>query len=554
VSDKSSCMVEPSRFIDLWREAFAHRSKQEVSVRVSSLRAEPIGATVYSLTAHTLQVIRALRGILQGKQVTRVAILANGGCDLIPLYHAWWLMGITVIAIPSVQHTKHIVAQLNNVNADLLVHGPEQTSRLSAILAQVHSIKYRIALGASGSGMLRGGEGITYLHELARPGKLSSSFSPEDFEARLFSQDTPALIVFTADDPIESRGIAFTEQALLKAAYIQAQLYPVQEDGTPQRVWFLMHDKTVVRLVHSLIMPLVHPVTIAEYAHTATWEMYADFVRTIKVSVVVADDGHLSVCAPVAPSPHFQILHVSHSPIPKERAQRYCRSIVPAYGRAELGGIVCVGKKQHLHFCDKGSALGLELLSCGNPLPGVQLNVVDQQGRTISNRKLGEVVVTSPQSMASYQGSRTGEVFMGPNNAVHTGDTGYWSFDEAGAPHLVITSGNSVVIERAGTPVHVAEVEASLYTIPGITGARVVAFPHRTYGREVAAFIVAKDDVEINREIIWQRLLRKFSWSHLPKVIFFGKESARLPLPSYASLLETLEAFESTEFPEGMRA
>jgi acyl-coenzyme A synthetase/AMP-(fatty) acid ligase len=463
-------------------------------------------------------------------------------------------MGVTVVAVPSVQHTKHIVAQLNNVNADLLIHGPEQTSRLSAILAQVQSIKHRIALGATGSGMLRGGEGVTYLHELARPGKLPSSFSPEDFEVQPFLQDTPALIVFTADDPIESRGIAFTEQALLKAALIQAQLYPPHEDGSPQRVWFLMHDKTVVRLIHSLIMPLAHPVTITDYSHAPTWEMYGEFVRMAKVSVVVTDDGHLSVCAPVAPSPHFQILHVSHSPIPKERAQRFCRSIVPAYGRAEVGGIVCVGKKHHLHYCDKGSALGLDLLSCGNPLSGVQLNVVDQQGRTISNMKLGEIVITAPQSMLSYQGSRAGEVFMGPNNAVHTGDTGYWSFDQAGLPHLVITSGDSVVVERAGTPVYVAEVEASLYTIPGITGARVVAFPHRTYGREVAAFIVAKDEIEINREIIWQRLLRRFSWAHLPKVIFFGKESERLPLPSYASLLETLEAFESTEFPEGMRA
>jgi acyl-CoA synthetase (AMP-forming)/AMP-acid ligase II len=551
---EKSLPIAPARFIDLWRNAYAHRREQEVFSRVDSLRAAPSNSTVSSLAAHTLQVVRALRSILEGKKVTRVAIVANGCCDLAPLYHAWWLMGITVVTIPSLQHTKHIVAQLNNVNAELLIHGPEQTSRLSAILAQVHSIKHRIALGAMGSGMLRGGEGVTYLHELSRPANPPSSFSVDDFNARPFAHEVPALIVFTADDPIESRGIAFTEQALLQAAAIQSQLYPTQEDGTPQRVWFLMHDKAVIRLIHSMIMPLAHAVTVMDYAHLPTWERYGEFVQAMKVSMVVTDDGHLSLCAPMPPSPHFQIVHVSHGPIPRERAQRFSRSLVPAYGRSEVGGIVCVGKKGQLHFCDKGSALGLDLLSCGNPLPGVQLNVVDLKGRIISNRKLGEVVVTAPQVMLSYQGSRTGEVFMGPGNAVHTGDTGYWSFDEKGAPHLVITSRDSVVVERAGTPVYVAEVEASLYTIPGITGARVVAFPHRTCGREVAAFVIARDDVEMTREIIWQRLLRRFSWAHLPKVIFFGKESERLPLPSYASLLETLEAFECTEFPEGMRA
>lgn len=553
-----SSVQQPVRFFELWGEAYESRRDEIISVRQGPFGSAAVEHSLGSLAHTTIRVAHVLREMYEGKQVSRAAVFATGCLELAPLYHALWLLGITVISIPSTQHSRQIVAQINNSDADILIHGAEQSMRLAALLPQISSVRYRLVLASSGSGALKGGEGVSYLHELKRaPSSCTSAdFSLSEFSSHTFSSGVPALVVFTTDDPIESHGIAFSEEALIRAARLQSKLYPTLADGEARRVWFLMQDKSLVRLMHTVALPLVTRVAVCEHDSATSTDRYASFVKSHGISTIVVDDLHLEVCEGciAQQSGEFEVIFVSSSPVPKRRVEALHSVLVPAYGRTELGGVVASGRKGALHFCSQGNPLGLELLSCGHPLEDVKLSVVKDDGAVISNSRPGEIVVTSPQNMLLYHGSRAGDAYLSPRNALHSGDAGYWSFDLQGMPHLVITGRSSATAERDGVPVHISDVELSLYALPGVEAARVVAFPHLLYGREIAAYVIVKDGATVTRSLVWEALSQRFTWSHIPKIVLFGREAERLPLPSHAALLETLQAFESTEFPEGMRS
>lgn len=551
---------QPVRFFDLLSLAREIRASDLLSV-CHGAAGGPVEHTTQSFVSVVTRTASALMQLCEERDVSRAAVFASGCLELAPLYHALWLLGITVITIPSTQQSRQIVAQINNSDADILIHGSEQNLRLAAILPQLTSVKHRIVLASSGSGVLKGGEGVSYLHELRR--KQSSTLADiplSQFSTCRFQPDAPALIVFTTDDPIESHGVAFSEEALLHAARVQAQLYQPLKGGSGRRVWFLMPDKSLVRLLHTALLPLVSSIAVCEADSSLSFDRYPSFVQSQRISTIVVDDAHLELCrgcvSELSPDVkrELDVVFLSNVSVPRSRVEALQSVLVPVYGRTEMGGIVAVGDKGRPHFCSQGNPLGLELLSCGRPLGGVKLSVVREDGVLISNSEIGELVATSAQNMLSYQGSRPGDAFLGPRNGLHSGDTGYWSFDAQGMPHLVITGRASAAVERRGVSVYVSDVELSLYAIEGVEAARVVAFPHLLYGREVAAYILVRAGASVTRAAVWEALSKRFSWPHIPKIVLFGQADDRLPLPSHAALLETLQSFESTEFPEGMRA
>ncbi len=552
---------QPVRFFDLLSAVQETRADHVISVWQGAAGVAAAERTTQSLVSVITRTACAIRQVCEGRGVSRAAVFASGCLELAPLYHALWLLGITVISIPSTQPSRQIVAQINNSDADILIHGSEQSMRLAAILPQLTSVKHRIVLANVGSGSRKGGEEVSYLHELKRiPSEVSATNTLSEFSEHRFRPGVPALVVFTTDDPIESHGVAFSEEALLHAACLQSQLYPPLKGGQGRRAWFLMHDKSLIRLLHTTLLPLVSSIAVCEADSSLSFDGYPSFVQSQRVSTIVVDDAHLELCrgcvSELSPEVkrELEVVFLSSAPVPKGRVKALQSVLVPVYGRAEMGGIVAAGHKGAAYFCSQGNPLGLELLSCGHPLGGVKLSVVQEDGVLISNSQVGELVATSAQNMLSYHGSRPGDAYLGPRNGLHSGDIGYWSFDAQGMPHLVITGRSSAAVERSGVSVYVSDVELAMYAINGVEAARVVAFPHLLYGREVAAYIMVSRGASVTRATVWEALSKQFSWPHIPKIVLFGHEDERLPLPSQAALLETLQSFESTEFPEGMRA
>ena len=144
--------------------------------------------------------------------------------------------------------------------------------------------------------------------------------------------------------------------------------------------------------------------------------------------------------------------------------------------------------------------------SAGPAVPGVTLRIVDDDGRPLPARAVGEILVDSPHRMAEY--------FRDPEQTAqalragwfHTGDLGY--LDEDG--WLFFVDRKRDVIRRGGENMSSVLIEKTLCEHPAVAEAAVIGAPDPILGQEVKAFIVAKAPVTVDE-------LRAFATERLAK-------------------------------------
>ena len=128
--------------------------------------------------------------------------------------------------------------------------------------------------------------------------------------------------------------------------------------------------------------------------------------------------------------------------------------------------------------------------SCGRPLRGVEVKIIDQNGNPLPQGKSGEVVLRGPNVMKGYFGEPelTDKTIV--DGWLKTGDLGY--LDEDGFLYLV--GREKEIIKCAGESISPAEIEEVLMCHPGVAEAAVTGSPDPTLGEIVHAFIVPKED------------------------------------------------------------
>jgi acyl-CoA synthetase (AMP-forming)/AMP-acid ligase II len=113
---------------------------------------------------------------------------------------------------------------------------------------------------------------------------------------------------------------------------------------------------------------------------------------------------------------------------------------------------------------------GLELMSAGEPLPGTELRILDEEGRELPERRVGEIAIRSSSLFSGYfrQPQETAEVLR--EGWYLSGDLGYRA-----AGQLFITGRKKDLIIIAGKNYYPQDVEAVVSDVPGIHPGRVVA-------------------------------------------------------------------------------
>ncbi|MFI1801698.1 aldehyde dehydrogenase family protein [Streptomyces sp. NPDC020379] len=178
---------------------------------------------------------------------------------------------------------------------------------------------------------------------------------------------------------------------------------------------------------------------------------------------------------------------VGGAPLGRDLAARFHartgRHLLDGYGATEVGNIAL--------------APDTDPVGCGTPLPGVVVEVHDDQGRALPNGRLGELVVRSDGLMTGHLGD-DGEIIPVSGPVHRTGDIGL--LDDAGH---VFPVGRKHAVHRDGHtlyPDHLAE-------RAGSAGAQtvVVAVPDERLGCRLVFVIADPDDHEPAH---WKRLLR----------------------------------------------
>ncbi|MEO3873403.1 type I polyketide synthase [Nonomuraea sp. B12E4] len=122
--------------------------------------------------------------------------------------------------------------------------------------------------------------------------------------------------------------------------------------------------------------------------------------------------------------------------------------------------------------------------SCGPPLPGVDLRLVDpDSAEDVPDGDEGEIWVRGPGLMLGYHGDPRSPFVDG---WYRTGDMGR----RVAHGHLAITGRIKELIIRGGENIHPDEVEQVLLACPGVSDAVVVGVPHEVFGEVPVAFVV----------------------------------------------------------------
>jgi acyl-CoA synthetase (AMP-forming)/AMP-acid ligase II len=124
--------------------------------------------------------------------------------------------------------------------------------------------------------------------------------------------------------------------------------------------------------------------------------------------------------------------------------------------------------------------------SVGPAIPGIELRIVDRDGRDVADGEPGELWVRGPNVMKGYyrEPELTADV-MRPGGWLNTGDVARRDPDGA----LFIVGRTKELIIRSGFNVYPVEVEAALNSHPAVTQSAVVGREVEDGNEEVVAFV-----------------------------------------------------------------
>ncbi len=118
-----------------------------------------------------------------------------------------------------------------------------------------------------------------------------------------------------------------------------------------------------------------------------------------------------------------------------------------------------------------GDAAALRFVSCGRPIPGHEIRIVDESGRELGERECGKLQFRGPSTTSGYHRNPEGtrELFDGP--WVKSGDTAYLAAGE-----VYIVGRTKDLIIRGGRNIHPQELEEAVGRIPGLRLGSVAVF------------------------------------------------------------------------------
>lgn len=180
------------------------------------------------------------------------------------------------------------------------------------------------------------------------------------------------------------------------------------------------------------------------------------------------------------------------------------------YGMTEASPLLTgLRNEQDLLDVDRGR-------SCGQPLIGVQVKIIDKAGDEMPIDEVGELAARGPNIMKGYwrKDEQTREVLE--DGWYRSGDMAY--IDNEGFVFLVDRSKDMIV--SGGENVYCSEVEEALYKHPAVLEAAVFGVPDEDWGEAVHAVVVPRESVTSEDLIEFCR--EHIAGYKLPKAISFS--------------------------------
>jgi long-chain acyl-CoA synthetase len=458
--------------------------------------------TFRELHARVAHIVAALseHGFAAGD---RLALLLPNETEFLELVYACAWLGVTAVPL----NTRFSAVEIDRVLADA---GPRGVIRHSSLPAPTVALKWERVLDKE-------------------PLIFGGAAPPEP----IYNPEAVLALIYTSGTTGRPKGVMLTHAAALANVDHINYWMPCYEGGA------YLH---AAPLFHIADFPFVFAATVVGACQVTTAKFTpATFCETVQrehVSSTVLVPTMMNLLTQFADVGRYDLTSLKHlgyggSPIAPEVIHR-TRAVFPhvkllqVYGLSETGFLTALRDDEHTPN---------RLLSCGRPCPGIDVRVVDENGKELGIGRPGEVVARGANVMRGYWNNpeETAGVFR--NGLFRTGDIGYQ--DAEG--YLYILDRLKDMIVTGGENVYSGEVEAVLYTHPAIREAAVFGIPDPKWGELVMACIVTKPGMTLSSDDVIAYCRRVLATYKVPRRVEFSLED--LPKTGSGKILkQTLRA------------
>ncbi|WP_181802044.1 class I adenylate-forming enzyme family protein [Streptomyces shenzhenensis] len=364
--------------------------------------------------------------------------------------------------------------------------------------------------------------------EVLHPADLDALLTPPPGEAERWpapdDRDATAVVLYT------SGTTAAPKAALLRHRHLLAYVFNTQDFGSAED-----SDASLVALPPYHVAGLMNLLTNLYAGRRVVYQPAfapADWLATVRgegiTHAMVVPTMLARITAELGDAqagvPTLRSLAYGGARCPRPVVERALRQFpetgfVNAYGLTETASSVCVlGPDDHWRaVVSDDPAVRARLGSVGRPLPGVEAEIRDEDGKPLGPGETGLVFVRGEQISGEYAGASgrdTGGWFA-------TRDRG--RLDEDG--YLFVEGRADDTIIRGGENIAPAEIEDVLLQYPGVREAAVLGLPDPEWGQRLVAVLVGAGDPDEIRSFAKERLRS----SKTPDTVVFRPELPRTP-------------------------
>ena len=414
------------------------------------------------------------------------------------------------------------VSELGNMMADsqatALIHGPEFAGTADEICQAVPEVNLRISQAP--------GVGLPYEETLAAgdPGEPPVEVGEEDISD----------IWYTSGTTGEPKGIMITHRNIITCVqYLLSDVYWITEEDKLLTVGALSHAGSVRVLPFMLRggLNVLHgkfdPLTIFE---TVEQEGITD-ISTVPTMLFALMDHPERANHDLS---SLKTITYAGAPTPVERIKEAVKIFGPildqSFGQAE-SIITITHLPKHEHIIEDHPEREKRLASVGREYPGVEINVVDDQGKECPPGEIGEIITRSDLVMKGYWNRPKQTVEALKDGWLYTGDLGY--LDENGYLFLLDRKHGKII--SGGLNVYPREVEEVLAQHPAIAEACVFGVSDPKWGEAVTAAVTLREGHEAAAEELVKFCKERIASYKTPKKVHILKS---LPKNAYGKILQ----------------
>ncbi len=192
---------------------------------------------------------------------------------------------------------------------------------------------------------------------------------------------------------------------------------------------------------------------------------------------------------------------------------RYETTLLEGYGPTEASPVVSVNRTRESR----------KIGSVGPPLPGVEVEVRDEDGRRVKVGEIGEICVKGPNVMRGYWHDDEKTAATLRDGWLYTGDLGH--VDEDGYIYIVDRKTDMIIV--GGLNVYPREVEDVIRLLEPVRDVAVVGASSRLRGETVCAFIEMGEGGSIDDREIIEHCTEHLARYKVPRSIRFIEELPR---------------------------